>query len=190
MRPLVGIFVGGQGRRMGGVAKGLMRPPSGERSIVDRLVTIAQDALGDVDAVMVGDATSYSAVRLPALDDDPPGVGPLGGLAALLAEAERRGAPFAVALACDLPFVTTALLGRVVGVDAVAVVPRAGEPLQPLCARYAPSFRSAAQAVLSGGKRSLHAVLDAIGDDLHVIELTAAESVAVEDWDTPEDVTR
>ncbi len=190
-RPLVGVFVGGQGRRMGGLAKGLLAPPSGERSIVERLVTVARDAVGEADVVLVGDASMYGAVKLDALADAPPGIGPLGGLLALLGEAERRDAPYALALACDLPFVTPTLLSRLAGAEpAPAVVPRAGEHLQPLCARYAPNVRPVAESVLGSDKRSLHAVLDALGEGVRVVELSAAESVAVDDWDTPEDVAR
>ena len=91
--PLVGIFVGGKGRRMGGVAKGLLTAPGGTATLVARLARVVREAFGEVDLVLVGSADAYAAQGLPSLADDPPGVGPIGGLSALLAEGRRRGSP-------------------------------------------------------------------------------------------------
>ena len=52
--PLVGIFVGGKGRRMGGVAKGLLTAPGGGETLVARLARIVRDAYDEVDLLLVG----------------------------------------------------------------------------------------------------------------------------------------
>ncbi|MCC6900752.1 MAG: molybdenum cofactor guanylyltransferase [Polyangiaceae bacterium] len=185
--PLVGIFVGGKGRRMGGVAKGLLTAPGGDETLVARLVRVVREAYGDVDLVLVGSAEAYAAHALPSLSDDPPGVGPIGGLAALLAEGRRRGAPFVVTLACDLPYVSAALLTRLRAhaPGASAVAARQGTRWQPLCARFDPNAaHPVAQALAAAGTRSLQPVLD----QLSCIELPLDTDQDLRDWDEPGDV--
>lgn len=187
-RPLVGIFVGGRATRMGGAPKGLFATADGE-SIVARLARLSAEVLHDPEVVLVGRADAYSELGFESLDDDPPKVGPLGGLLALLAAAEAREAPLVLALACDMPFVTAELLARIVGTapEAAAVAPRRGGRWEPLCARYAPEpARRAAHGVLESGRRSLQAVLDALGRD--AVPLTIADPSTVKDWDEPGDM--
>ncbi len=43
-RPLVGIFVGGRGLRMGGVAKGLLPAPDGSGPLAKRLVRVTRES--------------------------------------------------------------------------------------------------------------------------------------------------
>ena len=115
---LAGVFVGGQSRRMGGKPKGLLE--RGGVALVDRWGRLF-DALG-VDHVLVGENRAYLPRR--ALPDAVQGVGPLGGLVALLAQAgERR----TVAVACDMPYVTPKLVERLLGAEpANAVAARRG----------------------------------------------------------------
>ncbi|GMV18202.1 MAG: NTP transferase domain-containing protein [Polyangiaceae bacterium] len=186
--PLVGIFVGGRGSRMGGVAKGLLVAPGAAETLVARLERVAREALGDPEVVLVGRAEAYASLGLPFLEDQPPGVGPIGGLGALLGAAAERGSPFALALACDLPFVSAALLRRLSAFEprASAVAPRQGELWQPLCARYAPTpAREATRALIATGARSLQAVLTA----LDAVELPLETSDELRDWDEPGDLS-
>lgn len=185
--PLVGIFVGGKGRRMGGVAKGLLTAPGGAETLVARLARVVREAFGEVDLVLVGSADAYAAQGLPSLADDPPGVGPIGGLAALLAEGRRRGSPFVVTLACDLPYVNAALLARLAAhaPGSAAVAARQGARWQPLCARFDPMVaHPVAQALALGGTHSLQAVLD----QLACVELPLDTDHELRDWDEPGDV--
>ena len=186
-RPLVGIFVGGKGRRMGGVAKGLLTSPGGGETLVARLARIVRDAYDDVDLLLVGTADAYASHGLPSLADDPPGVGPIGGLTALLNEGKRRGAPFVLTLACDLPYVNAALLRRLRDFSpaAAAVAARQGTHWQPLCARFDPvAAQPIAHDLIRGGARSLQAVLDA----LSATELPLDSDHDLRDWDEPGDV--
>lgn len=183
--PLVGIFVGGRGSRMGGVAKGLLQT-DGE-PLVLRLARVGRAALGDTELVLVGAADAYRELGLESLPDDPPAVGPLGGLAALLAEGTRRGSPFVLTLACDLPFVSSNLLVRLARhePEASAVAPKQQGRWQPLCARYDPSRAlAAARAVLARGDRALFRVLDELG----AVELPLAPGDDLTDWDEPSDL--
>src|SRR5437867_5470202 len=105
---LAGIFVGGASRRMGGRPKGLMLAPSGE-TIVARWQRMF-DELG-IASVLVGRHDAYMTLGIECLDDEPPGTGPIGGLVALLARAQGRRA---IAVACDMPFVSERLLEKLV----------------------------------------------------------------------------
>jgi hypothetical protein len=84
---LAGIFVGGSGVRMGGCAKGLLTAPGGG-TLVDRWRALLQ-AVGVERVILVGHHDAYASVDLEAIDEVPAGIGPIGGLAALL---ERGGA--------------------------------------------------------------------------------------------------
>ncbi|HEY6080172.1 MAG TPA: NTP transferase domain-containing protein [Polyangiaceae bacterium] len=189
--PLVGLFVGGQGTRMGGVAKGLLKLPGSGQSLLERLLGEVRQALPGAQPVLVGSATAYAALGLEAVPDRPAGVGPLGGLIALLAHAQARGDSQVLALACDLPRLDAALIGRLVGADAAAsaVVTAQGNVRNPLVARYAVEPASAAAAsALAAGKRSLQAVLDRLQPPPTSLALSAEEEALLDDWDTPSDM--
>jgi molybdopterin-guanine dinucleotide biosynthesis protein A len=174
---------------MGGVVKGLLPSPDGGEPIVTRLLRVSREALPGAEVVLVGEAAAYSALGLTALPDTPSGVGPLGGLAALLTRAEERGVP-ALALAGDLPFVTSDLVKFVAGhaPDAAATAPRLDGTWQPLFARYAPGpCLPLVRAMLSEGRLAPWRLLDALGARAVPITLPDALSARLADWDTPED---
>jgi molybdopterin-guanine dinucleotide biosynthesis protein A len=184
---LAGVFVGGRARRMGGKPKGLLRGPEG-RTLVDRWSALLAD-LG-VPLVLVGEARAYAAMDIPALADDPPGIGPLGGLVALLRHAEHAGARSALALACDMPFVSRALVERLLAAspDAPAVAPRREGRWEPLCARYDPArILPLAVAQAASPRHSLQSLLDQAG--AAELPLLAHEGGELHDWDSPGDVT-
>jgi len=83
--------------------------------------------------------------------DAVPGAGPLGGLYTALAWAPT---PLVVVVACDMPFVTTALLAELAALarDADAAVPRSGGRWHPLCAAYASRCAPLARAALDAGR--------------------------------------
>jgi molybdopterin-guanine dinucleotide biosynthesis protein A len=188
---VVGIFVGGRGSRLGGVAKGLLKAPDSNQSLVERLLAELERAVPDAEIVLVGDAEAYQSFGLPAVSDAPAGVGPLGGLLGLFEYAAGRGARFALALSCDLPRLNAAILTRLAleSSDLGALVTARAGVRNPLIARYAVAEAlPAAREVLSRGARSLQAVLDALGPSVATLPLTNAEQALLGDWDTPEDV--
>jgi molybdopterin-guanine dinucleotide biosynthesis protein A len=185
--PLVGIFVGGQARRMGGVAKGLLPAPESDEPLVARLARIAREALPRAEVVLVGRAEAYASLALPALADDPPGVGPIGGLAALCEEGLCRGAPFVLAVACDLPFVSAELLTRLAALSpgTACVAPRQAERWQPLCAVYEPRATLAVvRGAIANGESALQRVVEALAP----VRLELSSEAELEDWDEPGDV--
>jgi molybdopterin-guanine dinucleotide biosynthesis protein A len=185
---VIGIFVGGRGSRLGGVAKGNLALPSGE-TLAARLVARSRDALPGTPIVLVGAAEAYAHLGLPAVPDDPQGIGPLGGLRALLAHAEGRGRTHALALSCDLPYLEAPLIARL-GVEAPAadfLAPRDGELWQTLVARYATASLPVVDATLAAGERALQRVILRLGERATELVLGARERSELRDWDTPED---
>lgn len=183
---LIGIFVGGSSSRMG-VPKGLVRDADGT-ALLARLVHVAS-AFGDV--VLVGDASPYAALApsCPRLRDARSGIGPLGGLVALLRHAHQDGHARVVALSCDLPFVSPddlhALLDH--ASDAPIVAARADDaPFEPFLARYdAARVLPLAELAIESGALSLKRLLESAG-----AEPFRPRPEAIVDWDTPDDVAR
>jgi molybdenum cofactor guanylyltransferase len=180
---VAGVFVGGASSRMGR-PKGLLLAPEG-RPLVERAVAILRGIGARV--VLVGRATVYRGLGVPVVEDEPEGIGPLGGLVALLRAA---GGGTALALACDMPFVDDSLLERILDApDAPIVAPRRGERWEPLCARYAArSVLPQAQAQVEAGIHSMQALLERCG--AREISLSPDDLSKLSDWDSPEDVQR
>jgi molybdenum cofactor guanylyltransferase len=181
--PLAGLFVGGAATRMGGAAKGLLPAPEGG-TLIERALRVLHEA-GVGDVVLVGRSAAYPALGLDALGDEPAGIGPLGGLVALL---RRAAGGSALALACDMPFVTRALVARLISAPfAPVVAPRLGDRWEPLCARYdAATVLPLAVARASGADHSLQRLLDAAG--ARALALEPDDARALRDWDRPEDM--
>jgi molybdopterin-guanine dinucleotide biosynthesis protein A len=183
--PIAGLFVGGAGLRMGGAAKGLLQAPGGG-TLVERWVDLL--APRGIEVVFVGERPEYAALGLEVLVDEPAGIGPLGGLVALL---RRAGAAPALAFACDMPFVSAAIVERLVTASpgAAVLAPRRGDRWEPLCARYDPSrVLPVAAARAAGRDHSLQRVLDAAGSE--ALDLTPGEAEQLHDWDSPGDIER
>ena len=180
--PLVGILAGGAGRRMGGRDKARLVAPGGEQ-LLPRLLRVCAEL--SLPALVVGGAAP-EGVR--ALSDAPPGIGPIGGLSALLAHA---GARPALLLACDLPYLTAPLLGRLASTASAAPVLAARDPAtgkwQPMFARYASvAVLPALQLAIADGVRSLQTFLRT--QVVEELVLDDAERAQLHDWDTPEDL--
>lgn len=173
---MAGIFVGGASSRMGGHAKGLLRAPDGGTLIARWRAVFAELGIG---VVLVGRRAEYADVDLPQLDDDPPGTGPLGGLAALIAHAAPRRA---IAVACDMPFVPAEDLERLLAAGGSAAPRREGR-WEPLCAVYAADALPVLRDRIAAGALSLQALLDELAPT--PVALPARH---LDDWDAPEDL--
>jgi molybdopterin-guanine dinucleotide biosynthesis protein A len=189
-RITIGLFVGGKGTRMGGLAKGLLRTPDDRETLIER--SLRQCALVAPDSTpwLVGHAAPYAALALPQLADSPEGIGPIGGLRALLLRAQAEQSELALALACDLPFLDDTTISELITpFSGVSRVPIVEGRLQPLAAAYAPaSTLSAIDRALALGKHALMHVLDQLGPELDRVEFDAAAGRALRDWDSPEDM--
>jgi molybdopterin-guanine dinucleotide biosynthesis protein A len=174
-RLTVGIFVGGRGSRLGGVAKGNLALPNGEK-LAERL----------------GAADAYASLGLPALADAPAGIGPLGGLRALLLHAQASGHSHALALSCDLPYLGAELLVRLAteAPPAHCLAPRDGDLWHTFIARYAVASLPALEATVAAGDRALQRFVARLGDRAVELPVSPSERDQLRDWDTPEDAPR
>jgi len=182
---LAGIFVGGAGTRMGGVAKGLMRTAEGI-TIIERWRRILERL--EVHVVLVGERDEYAEIGMEIVADEPPGIGPLGGLIGLLRRA--KNAP-ALALGCDMPFISVGLVERLLTASpgAPIVAPRRDGRWEPLCARYDPAqVLPWAEPLAFTGDHSLNR-LCRLADAVE-LALSHREESELRDWDTPEDLDR
>lgn len=192
--PLIGVFVGGRARRMGGVPKGNLELAG--RTILERTLDVCRPAFDARHRApiiyLVGESSAYRAEGVRRLADDPAGVGPLGGLRALLLETIRRGARSALALAGDMPFLTRPLLERLWSErpDAAALAPREDGRWHPLFARYrASDVLPHVDAALAAGQTSLQIIFERLALQAAVMALSGSERDAIVDWDRPSDVT-
>jgi molybdenum cofactor guanylyltransferase len=160
--PSAAILAGGNARRFGGRDKSGLLVEG--RSILDRQID-ELSAITDDLLVVIGDASCSSRVRgngrLRVVLDRIAGCGPLGGLDAALAAARD---PQLILVACDMPFVTAALLGHLLSLasEADAVVPMTERGYHPVCAVYTRACQPAVQQALAEGRLSMIALLESV----------------------------
>ena len=188
----IGLFVGGAGKRMGGVAKGLLAAPGGGQTLIERLLAVCARSAPDARLYLVGQSTPYAGLGLTTLHDDPAQVGPIGGLQSLLRRARDEGSQTALALACDLPFIDESIISALLQpLNGVARVPFVEGYFQPLSAAYAPAATLVAvERSLALGKHALRHVLEQLGSEVERIEFDALQAPTLRDWDSPEDMQR
>jgi molybdopterin-guanine dinucleotide biosynthesis protein A len=177
---------------MRGVPKGLLPAPDTNEPLVSRLARVSAEALPGSEFVLVGDASPYAHLGYRSIPDEPSGIGPIGALSALVSDAVRTRTDV-VALATDLPFVSSALVRRLAEYEttAAALAPRIDGRWQPLFARYAslPTLE-AVRKVIDAGHYALHRVLSELGSEACELPVTPDEALLLRDWDTPSDVGR
>jgi len=186
----IGILIGGHSRRMGR-PKALIEVDG--VALIERTVGVARCVSEDV--VLLGEppfVLPASVANVPIVPDRPRGVGPMGGLAALLTVRPQAGC---IMVACDMPHLDPDVLGRLASVEAEcdAVVCRtpptdtkAGPQWHPCCALYRPSALPAVQAVLASGRYALRELLKKLR--VRPVDLGDGEVRWVENWNAPEDL--
>ena len=151
------VLAGGKGRRLG-VEKHLLE--IGGRSLLDTVVARVSAVSDDVIVVAShADTISIPIRGIKVVSDIVPGRGPLSGL-----DAGLRVAKFdrALLVACDMPFLSTALLQHLVetATDADAVVPQIAGDLEPLLAVYSRACLPIVEGLLDRQKASMRDLLD------------------------------
>ncbi|SRR5579883_425107 len=152
------VLAGGAGTRLGGVNKALVE--IGGRPVVDRLLDALRPLADDI--VLVNNDGSLAGIPgTRIVPDAEPGAGPLMGLYSGL-RAVRT--PLALAVACDMPFVSTALCRGLVALaaDHDAVVPVLGEQPEPLHAVYRVTCVAAIEGALAEGRRRANSFFDTV----------------------------
>lgn len=114
------ILAGGQGRRMGGVAKALL-PLSG-RPLAAHVIARLAPQVDGLALSANGDPARFAGFGLPVLADlsGEAGEGPLAGLRAGLSWAAAEGADALVSAATDTPFLPGDLVARLAAPGGVA----------------------------------------------------------------------
>ena len=158
--PSAAILAGGRARRFGGREKSRLLVDG--RSILERQIAELSAVVDDM--LIVGGAPAADATVLPGvrwIADRVADRGPLGGLEAAFAAARHDAL---VVVACDMPFVTAALLGHLLasldGVD--AAVPVTGRGRHPLCAAYTRRCEPVVARLLADDRLAMKDLLERI----------------------------
>jgi molybdopterin-guanine dinucleotide biosynthesis protein A len=126
------ILAGGRSRRLGGRNKAALK--IGNATVLDRQLARLRRVV-DRTIIVADDAASFAWTGLPVIPDLRPGDGALGALrtAVHAAQTDRT-----LVMACDMPFVSEALLKFLVdeGQAADIAIPRTARGYEPLCATY------------------------------------------------------
>jgi len=181
------ILAGGESRRMGHDKAWL---EVGGQSLLARAVSAVRGS-GIEEILISGRAgADYSALRCPVLLDRELGCGPLSGIERAL---EAARAPLLLALAVDLPNMTSAFLRQLAERcdPLTGVVPKLKGQLEPLAAIYPKRCRSIALDCLVNGQRAARDFADACLRE-HAVRTFAvppADRRCFENWNRPTDVT-
>jgi molybdopterin-guanine dinucleotide biosynthesis protein A len=155
--PITGLlFAGGQSSRMGR-DKALL-PWRGKPLLLHVGQRLAEQV---AEVLVLSGPRVYPGVPWAQHADDPPGLGPLGGLLTGLKKASQ---PWSMAVAVDMPYfhpgLPALLLAHAQGVDAVVPAPF-GRP-EPLCALYGQTCLPAIEDSLLTGTRRMTAIFTAL----------------------------
>jgi molybdopterin-guanine dinucleotide biosynthesis protein A len=141
------ILAGGRARRLGHVNKGTLS--LGRTEIIDRQLLALRDVASRVFVVGT-ESEAWTARGLEVVPDEIPGAGALGGLYTAIV---RSPCDRTLVLACDMPFVSAAFLGRLAVEDAAdAVIPHGPRGYEPLCAIYSRACAPEIRARLERGE--------------------------------------
>lgn len=181
--PFGAILAGGRNVRYG--APKALATVAGQR-IIDRARLALEQATSDL-ILIANEPDIYAPVGLPMRPDLYPGLGALGGIHAALLWARDEGRPGVLAVACDMPFLSAALLGRLLtargadiavpasesrrGADIVVPESKSRRGIEPLCAYYATACIPAIEAAIARGDHRI------IGfyEDLRVVRIPLVE---------------
>ena len=161
------ILAGGASRRFGS-PKALAEV--GGRPIVERVRDAVASVVADV-VLVANEPEPFAHLGLPVRPDDVPGVGALGGVRTALVWAREEGRPGALCIACDMPFVSPALLRRLLehaaasDADAVVSESRGRRGVEPLCAWYSAACVEVIDRMIEEGDTAVHALLSRVRVD-------------------------
>jgi molybdopterin-guanine dinucleotide biosynthesis protein A len=183
------VVAGGQGRRLSGVPKGLLRV--GEGTVLERLLELAPLF---AEVLLVANMPEpYARFGLRTVADAVPGKGAPGGVHAALLGASTE---WVHAVACDMPFVypeAVRVLLEARGPEVDAVCFTVEGRVEPLLAAYRASLASAWGEALRKGDPSLRELLSQSRARLLPEEALRAvdpELRSLVNVNTPEDLRR
>ncbi len=185
---VAGIFVGGHSSRMGS-PKGLLSYQG--TPLIERWVALFGQM--HMRAVLVGARPEYATFGLPMIRDDTLATGPCAGLSALLsmvlsAPKHREGRAYAIAVACDMPYVPLHLVERLRDMpDSAVVAAQRGDFWEPFFARYdATCVLPILKSRIAKKQFDLQGILH--DSQATVLPMSKAELELLADWDSPTDI--
>lgn len=188
------IVAGGGSTRLGRDKRELRLWGDAGPTLLENTVGLAAQVCAEV-IVVLNDPERWGHLPARLVGDAYPGAGPLGGLASGLAHAAH---PYALALACDMPWLDQGALAAMVAwprpYDALAPQleggPRNRLRAEPLHAIYRAALLPRAHELLASGERAMHALLRGSGTILVLPQQLglADGSRAFRSINTPEDL--
>ena len=153
------LLVGGQGRRMGGAKATRIfdgRP----------LWSHGHDLLSQCcsQVVVLGHCPE---LELPALVEETPGQGPLGGVVCAL---NHSSTPWNLVLALDYPLLTADMVARLRPPRGLACLPSCQGQAHPLCGYYHRAAAAPLGEALAAGQRSLLRAVEGLGEQVHWVD--------------------
>ena len=168
------VLAGGENRRYGD-HKALAT--LGGRRIVDRVVSAVESAVEEV-VVVANEMETYGTLGLPMRSDTIPGAGALGGILTAVLWAKERGCRAALVTACDMPFLSPALLHElaVLAEPGKVWLPESRGPrgYEPLCASYGSGCAGEIERTLERGERAVAAALSRLETEILPLDRVAA----------------
>ena len=164
------VLAGGQSRRMGRDKAFLDFDGA---MLIERVIERVQSVCAET-IIVANDLETYARFGLPVVRDVYPGKGSLGGIFSGL---QAASAEFALAVACDLPFLNDALLRYLIALAPLAdvVIPRSHAPT----GKAKDATRYEQLAVKESGLQAMHAIYSKgclepmrarlLADDLRII---------------------
>lgn len=162
MRIVTAILAGGAGQRIGGAKPDRQLAGS---SLLAHALNAAR-GWGAQIVLVLREPGQVGEIHERAILDDPDIPGPLGGLAAAMAEAEAGGADRVLTLPCDMPFLPADLLIRLdrALTDAAGVAIAASDGRRhPVCALWRTSALPVLLQRANDGQLSLNGLGEAVG---------------------------
>jgi molybdopterin-guanine dinucleotide biosynthesis protein A len=177
------LLAGGASRRMGR-DKALLPLPDG-RLLWQRQLAVLE-ALAPAELFISGPPKDGYPAEVRRLDDAAAGLGPLGGVAAVLRAVQ---VPLLVVLAIDLPLMTAEFLRKLLDrcEPEQGCVPRHGasDLYEPLAAVYPRACGALAERQMRGEDRSMQAFVRAAGSLLQPRDISAEEELLFANWNYP-----
>ena len=172
---IMGVILAGGANRRYGSHKALAR--IGDRTILDRTVE-ALSPVVDRIGIVANEPEPYLHMPQPVRPDLQPGLGVLGGILTAVRWASDEGLETALVLGCDMPFLPSALIGRISreATRDLVVLPASEGPrgFEPLCAAYGTATAAAIERALERGNRAIVSFFDDV--ELRILDFDEVRS--------------
>ena len=185
----VGILAGGRSLRMG-TDKALLRV--NEETFLERTIRIVSHT--GLPSIVIGRnrPEGFGFSEVPFLQDEYPGIGPLGGLITGLRYTESRLA----LLPCDMPLLTGEAMGWLINtieehsadITLHGLISRSNKRIEPLFSLYAPHSLALAEKQYRSGNFSMHGFIDA--GNFIFVDIPEGLQTAIHNVNRPEDFRR